>query len=765
MRAEVIRLVLAATAAGLLGIAAVSVAKAEVPVSKFEVKPEPEPPEQAKAILPLAQVEPVPIADYSMAELKEMFPAFKHEPFETAGFNHLTLPFLYLDRTRDGHEAEALAFSFLLSNSIDWAPGCYCARHAYFTFKRSRTYMRELALSYNPGKIKFAIEDWEATHAVGGTLIKSIGGYAGHLKIYDRTGTVTLQKAYTKPREYFHLLGDMAADAITYFGGKVSPALLEHLRKKRCEHHRSIIHLGMAAFVGEKSEEEFRAYRNILDRDPGFAEVRYWYANQKQWRDADRGHYAAQMERALDAYLVEAAAVDFDPEEHPDPKAAAIKQKQYLARLQELGGADWPGLLRRKLEEAHQRGSVSREILGRATRLAARYPNDHWLLWYLARAYRQGSDMMADCDFASSVLTAAISDRYLVSIDRRASILSLAQCLQNLGRDDLCIAILRPSYETILGEEGAEKAVSQARTLATSLLQSGRYGEARRVFTIAASGYPSDEPRRCQMLALKGIAAAHDGEGRALESVIEEHGESLKKAKVLFLLEGYRDLLDRKPVDPQAVRDQSREKDVWVVLESQILAGQADLLAGTRRWWGSVQWWVKQAPDRQAFRVLYDLYQRRKPSRDDACFYEMLDWLCPFDPWARQAVADFRTRAQEQSLPPPWSPEKVAGLLKGFGTVRYPVAEGALKKRAKEVFDALPPGAVAAVLRTLIRQERFDEAEDLALRHHHMAVEFQSYCPRAYANHLIHLVQQARHKAVSPTRGQTEKQYAPAPAN
>ena len=764
MSVEAIRLLLAATAAGLLGSAAAAAAKTEAPATQFEARPEQEPPKEAKVVLPLARVEPIPIPACSVAELKEMFPAFKHEPFETAGFNHLTLPFLYLDRTRRGNEAEALAFSFLLSNSIDWAPGCYCARHAYFTFKQSETYMRKLALSYNPAKIKFAIKDWEATHAIGGTLIKSAGGYAGHLKIYDRSGAVTLQKAYRNPRDYFYLLGDMGADAITYFGGEVSPALLEHLRRKRCEHHQSIIDLGMAAFARGRPEDEFRAYRNVLQRDPDFADVRYWYANQKQWRDADRGHYMGQMEEALDDYLVEAAVTDFDPREHPDPGTAAKKQAQWLAQAEAFVGPDFPSLLRAKVQTAGGQNRISPELRDRATQAAARFPNEHWLLWHLARVYWQGSDMTADCDFASSLLTAAISNRYLMSTGRRAAILSLAQCLQNLGRDDLCIAVLRPSYQTILDKEGAKQAVSEAHTLARSLLQSGRYVEARQAFATAANGYTSDE-RRSQMLALQGIAATHAGEGRLLDTIIEEHRQHLQNAKILFLLEGYRDLLSGKRVEPQEIRERSRGKDSAVVEEAQILAGQADLAAGRRQWHGSIRWWARAAPDSRAFRILYDLYQRRRPSQDDACFYEMLDWLYPFDPWARQAVADFSARAQEQGLPPSWSPEKVADLLKDFGTVRYPVAEGALKKRAEEVFNTLPPGAVAAALRRLISEGKFDEAEDLALRHHHMAVEFQSYGRRAYANHLIHVAQQARHMAAGPPQGQAEKKCAPSAAN
>ena len=756
MSVEAIRLVLVATAAGLLGSAAAAFPKIEVPITKFEPKPQQEQPEQGKGILPLAQVEPVPIPDYSIAELKEMFPAFEHEPFETAGFNHLTLPFLYLDRTRHGHAAEALAFSFLLSNSIDWAPGGYCARHAYFTFKRSRRYMRELARSYNPGKIKFAIEDWEATHAVGGTLIKSVGGYAGHLKIYDRSGAVKLQKAYRNPRDYFHLLGDMAADAITFFGGEVSPALLEHLRRKRCEHQRSIIDLGMAAFVKEKSQEEFGAYRNILDRDPGFADVRYWYANQRQWQTGDWAWYGAQMERAIDTYFVAKAVFGFEPEKHADPRAAEQKNALYLEKVTPLVGAEFPDLLREKLRAAQKETSISCELLERATRVARRFPNEYWLLYHLADVYRKGNDFPADNDFAISLIHCALRSRFLASIDHRHAVNRMARALQKLGRYDLCVCHLYPVGVAVHRKEGAAESYWLYDPVARSLHCMGHHAEAVKTFNAELAGMDRDHESYSEVLVLRGIAAAHAGNLFVLKATIDDQRERLEKDRLLPLLQAYRDLLEGKPVDGQAVVDRIRGCGYWADDEAYILAGQADLVAGTQRSRDSTKYCLRLDSQNRAFCILYDRYQRTEPSPDDACFYEMLDWLHSYDPWARQAVADFRKRAREKNLPPAWAPEKVAGLLKDFSTQRYPIATGDLKARAKEVFDTLPPGAVAAAVRALVRRNRFDEAEDLALRHHHMAVEYESYFRRTHANHLVHLVQQARREAEASGLGDSQ---------
>lgn len=106
-------------AAGLVGAALLASAAVAQPAGRPETDAAEEPP----VVLPLAQAPKQPLREHTLAQLKAMFPAFEHEPFATAGFNHLSLPFHYEDRDGGGDANEANAFTMLLSESLDWGPG------------------------------------------------------------------------------------------------------------------------------------------------------------------------------------------------------------------------------------------------------------------------------------------------------------------------------------------------------------------------------------------------------------------------------------------------------------------------------------------------------------------------------------------------------------------------------------------------------------------------------------------------------------------
>ena len=705
-----------------------------------------QPSSKAPIVLPLSRVEPVPIKPVSIEDIARLFPAFDHEPYETSGFNCVTLPFLYLRRGGEGYPEEALAFSFLLSNSLDWAPGGYCTRHAYFTFKRARRYMEELAQRYNPATIRMAIEDWETTHALGGTLIKAVGGYAATLRVYDRDARVVFEKKYGTPRDYFDLLGDVSVDAIRFLGKvEPSPALVDLLHVRRCTKHESIRDLGRAAFAEEKTPAEFGLYERILKRDPGFADVRYWYANQRQWQDGDRARYMAEIERAMTSYPVEAAAVDFIPKEHPDPSTARKKDTLYKKRLEELAGPHLPDLVYCELRNAWEQKQLEASLRQRALHAAREYPNEYWLHYYLGELVRA---VLNDADSCNRILIAALRSNYLPSIDHRDVTLALSYSLMDTGRQDLSVPLCYPFLTSIDRKAGSREAFWYAHPVGVALHETGHHAEALVVFPIEVAGRGPGNDRYAEALVLRGIAAAHAGNLHVLEATIDDHKHRIEKDGVLFLLEGYRELLHGRRVDPKQMYGHSRGCPYWAVVEAAILAAQADILAGTRKMWNDLRWLVKLNSQNRPIRLLYDQYQRAKPSGDDACFYGMLEWLYAFDPAARQAVADFRKRSQEQNLAPPWPPEKVADLLKGFGTERYPHTTEDRKKPAKEIISKnLPPGVVASALRALLEQKRFDDAETLALRHHHLAVDNRGFTRLLYANHLIHLVQQARQQA------------------
>ena len=217
-------------------------------------------PDEATAQPPvaaLATLGPQDMRDFTLAELSRQYPAFQHASFDSAGFNPLELPFRYEDVDNVGDPSEANALSFLMSHALDWAPGNYCARHAYFIFKRWRDKIQPLTQKYDSAVIANLVQSWKATHAVGGVLIRSKEGCSGRLEIYDSSGQQVFSREYKKPREYFDLLGDMAVDAITFFGPPPNELLVQDLHAPRCRNAASIVRLGMAAFLPERGEEEF----------------------------------------------------------------------------------------------------------------------------------------------------------------------------------------------------------------------------------------------------------------------------------------------------------------------------------------------------------------------------------------------------------------------------------------------------------------------------------------------------------------------------
>jgi len=708
--------------------------------------------------LPLAGLEPVPDPECSLDDLAQTFPYFKHDPIETAGFNHLTLPFLYVRRTLGRtHPEEALAFSFLLSSALDWAPGAYCTRHAYFNFTSNRKEMQALSKRYTPSTIRAVMEEWRSTHAVGGTLIRSAGGYGGILLVYDREAKIVLRKRYVKPRGYFVLLGDMAADAMKCLDGyDPSEALVEHLRQPRCENHESILDLGRAAFVNSKSPPAWRLYERILDRAPGFTEVRYWYGNQRQWTDDDRARYMAQIERALDGYLVEAPLAEFDPDEHPDPDAAAAKKAAYMKRFQELTGSDHPTVIDWQLQKANDRKVMSPSLRERALRVAARHPNRYFLLMNLSKNFRRRHKMVMDADMAASIAVAAIQDRCVINFGmRRWGLGKLHMAVKEIGRDDLLLHLMGQEYHHTLEQYSGFVNWTFPEAYAWALHNTGRYAEVIPVCDVTIemlAGWPYFVKSTA---LLRGIAAAHAGNPAALDETIQQYGDTLREAETLFILETYRDLLRGEPVDAAALRKTRDEVDSWYgSREADILLSQADLLAGTRHIRDRMGWRVKCNPTDRRLCFLYDRYQRRRPHRDDPLFYEMLEWLYPHDPWAAKAVADFRTRAAEHTMEPSaWTPEKVAETLKDFEPIRYPVPTGDRKDEAEKTFHTWPPGTIASALRHLIEDRRFDEADGLAKRHLHLAVEYGYHIHRAYGHHLVRLVQETRQVDAPPRDG------------
>jgi len=672
----------------------------------------------APIVLPLAERRPAPIRAVPLDQLRKRFGAFRHAPYATAGFNHFTLPFRYSTTDESGDLHETFAFSFLLSNSLDWTPGCYCARHVYFVFKRQKKEMWKLAHAYDEKLIRFLVNDWSATHAVGGALVRSQDGFAGTLEIYDRDGKKVLSRAYAKARGFFELLGDMSVDAMKFFGHTPNKALTEYLHRKRARHDQSIVALGKACYAKARTDEEFELYRAILKRDPDFADVRYWWSNQKYWRDGDKAHYNLHKALSLKSYLTEAALTDFEPDECPD-KALAAKFEGWVAAAERLVGPHAPPILRLKLAEAADRYARCPELFRRALPVAAKFPNSHWLCLDLARVSYWCAH---DVELAVSILLSNLQNRYLVGQGGRNRTLSeLIFTMQASGLDPESLPLCAGYVRSAMEGDRRDRAAWPSWRMGTGLRALGRYGEAVPWY-LAALAFDPEARNRDRNATEAAIVAALAGQEETFRASLNEHGKAIAGTGAGFIVDAYGEVLGGRLPDAKELDRQTRacKRFSWVEREGYRLCAQIEMLAGKQRYRGECTDWLRWDPDYRPDWRLFDAYDRRRPQPEGAAFYDAVEWLYPDDPWVRRAVADRRRRLPKARAMPP---EQVLARLADFTPARWPAADRKVKGRAQDIVCALPPGAPTAAARRLVAAGRFDKARELALRYHHLCVD------------------------------------------
>ena len=745
---------IAATSAATAGP---SSGPATEPASAQAAQPAPKPATRpaGKVVFPLARAAPQPLRKYTLDEIAAMFPAFKHEPFDSAGYNHFSLPIHYEDRGGNGDANEALAMSFLLSHALDWGEGCYCSRHAYFIFKRCAKYMPALMKKYDPKVIGYLVKDWQATHGVGGKLIRLKDGYAGELTIFDRDGKLVKEVRYDKPREFFELLGNMSVAGITFLSGSApTAALAKHLHVKQCDNRQSLIDLGKAATVEERSEEEWAIYDGILKRNPGLASVRYWRANQQWWQNRDDQAKALEMGRSLDSYITLSAMEHLEVSQCPDKELAA-KYPQWRNRVAELAGPNSTLVMGWQLSEAIARGKAPHELIEEATALGAKYPNDYPYLLKLSVAWSHGDDLQVDLDMACSILFAAWQNRSLSGSDTSKDYAAgqLAEQAFALGHDDLCVDLLMPLALEGLKTKGPEDVAWRSWMLGKALFQMGRFDESWKWFRMAYLGWPEKSADAAQAALIGGAcAAAHAGRRDIVEQILRDRREVLDLKKASGLVQGYLDVLDGKPINSKALWAVKNPPDRWFQTYLMMLQVESDMIQGIDEEKQShieTDFARYEAHDR-ALQILSHEVFRQHPDKAPACFYEMLQLMRPDDPWVRQAVAQWRGWGNQPDLP---DPAKHLEDLKDFAPVRWPEADPARRAAARKLFLKSRAGTYAGAVGQLIKAGKLDQAQELALRYRHLAIDLECYDTRVHASWLVRRVEQARQAkrgAVSP---------------
>ena len=493
----------------------------------------------------------------------------------------------------------------------------------------------------------------------------------------------------------------MSEDALTFLGAKPSPALSKHLHQRRCEYPQSLVDLGKAAFAPEKTREEFGLYDAILERDPGFAEVRYWYANQKKWMDGDEKYYYRQTAQSLGSYVTASALGDFDPEDCPD-KALAKDYPQWVQQAEELVGPDFPDLVKRKLIEFRGIEEAPSGFVENATRVAARWPNQYWLLHDLARVYLKGGGLPVDADMAAGIEVAALRDRFLPGIGHKNnSLYELAGAMLHLGNDDIVAQILTPLCSPDQLAKYPRERSADANVLGKALVSCGRYADAVPLFLAAYKGDINEVFRR-QNLVHAGTAAALAGQADVLDGILRDHGPLLTEGGVRPVLEAYRDALAGKPVDGGPLLKQMHGAAWDAGMEAVILCAQLDLMAKKNDNRGALVQWLTYLPDDRRLWFLMDAYDRQEGRPESAAFYDMIEWHHGKDPWVVKAVAAWRERSQGRPAPKVMTADELGRKLKGFQAVRWPKADLSAANCAREILNGMPPGTVDGVIRRLL---------------------------------------------------------------
>jgi len=632
----------------------------------------------------------VQLGQYSPQEMDELFTAFKHRPFASAGFNAVMLPFSYSDPGHIGDSSEAMALDALVSSDLDWSPGSYCTRHAFFEFKRDRDLIYALQKDYSPSLIHLLIRHWQATHAVGGELIRTADGYKGAMEIFGADGTRVFRHKYDTPRKFWDLLGDMDVDAMTFLDVKPSAKLVAYLHEPRCKLWQSLIDFGSAAFMAEHSPEEFALYEKILQVDPDFAFVRHWYASQRYWADGDEQRFMAQDGIAMGSRIEVFSLSHFDPQKCGDA-ALAAQYPERIDRAAELVSEDWPIVIDRRLANRCYGGQTRDEIVARGLKMAFKYPNSHYMCWQLALETQ-------DQYLAAALYEAGLQDLYLPDMGKASDNeqLYLAAACEGIGRDDVAMEVL--------SEGGPDQSTENLFMLMGASLHGGRYGEAAQMYKLLSSRRYTDS---MQIAAYAAFAAVVQGDKPLLDQVLLDHHDVLARANMADVFQAFRDAMDGKPVDPQQFVRPEQILDFPLVWR-QLLLAWCDAKKGSSRYHRLTTEICLTYPITRQLWIAEDDYQRRDPSSDAAAFYDYLAWLFGDDPWVKKAVADFHSRGGRDPTVDP------ATLLADLKPCPQYNTGSQAELEAMDWKHLTTPWRVAACVHQLLKRGNVKDAEVIA---------------------------------------------------
>jgi hypothetical protein len=189
---------------------------------------------------------------------------------------------------------------------------------------------------------------------------------------------------------------------------------------------------------------------------------------------------------------------------------------------------------------------------------------------------------------------------------------------------------------------GTEQETYRFGFLVQALCEAGRYGEAADLYqlTNSQSAAANDDA----MPAHAAFAAAMTGRPELLRQIMHDQ-TALAAQNLTDVFQLYDDAIEgRKTNIP--IGDDSDLRLCWKI---PVIA-ESDLLSGRTTYHYMPLEAMYNYPMIRLLWIIEDNYEKYDPSADEAAFYRYLEIFFSYDPWVKEAVADFHKRGGGDAL-------------------------------------------------------------------------------------------------------------------
>lgn len=317
-------------------------------------------------------------------------------------FNPVFIPFKYSVAGVEADPWQRLTFPSLLSFKYSFVPNNYSTMQACFIFRADP--QSAILDATDPEKLVDFAKKWSATHIITGSITASPNGFKGSQDIYDASGKIVFSQVYTESLPYFTLMGRMVEDWMVFCKQPCDAKLKIELERPMTRRPESLALFGKAFDQKWHTDGEWAIYRQILQADPTFGEVRWWLANQQGWINGFTSAIEAEIARAFLDHPVITAMSEYTVAALPD---ATLKPKADLAFKRSLAlQPDHCKLIARAMSNRSfwERKSLAEreQLLDLAVRFPAMQPIADHLSWYFSNQNHFDRSMALDLSAINS---------------------------------------------------------------------------------------------------------------------------------------------------------------------------------------------------------------------------------------------------------------------------------------------------------------------------------------------------------------------------